>query len=84
MSSPSDKRLIIAAVLYPVLQSLLFGASVVLVAVGLADHVGLLLPYAAIVQCGDGGADWPGRSPRCSASNSRVATGWPISAPGSA
>lgn len=48
MSSPSDKRLIIAAVLYPVLQSLLFGASVVLVAVGLADHVGLLLPYAAI------------------------------------
>jgi hypothetical protein len=46
--SPSDKRLLIAAVLYPVVQSFLFGASVVLVAAGLADHAGLLLPYAAL------------------------------------
>lgn len=48
MPSPSDKRLVIAAVLYPVAQSFLFGASVVLLAVAHAASLGALLPYAAI------------------------------------
>lgn len=48
MPTPSDKRLIIAAVLYPVAQSCLFGSSVVFIAVAHAAQLGALLPYAAI------------------------------------
>lgn len=48
MPSPSDKRLVIAAVLYPVAQSFLFGSAVVLLAVAHAGALGVLLPYAAI------------------------------------
>ncbi len=48
MPSLSEKRFVIAAMLYPVVQSFLFGAAVVVVAVGFADHLGALLPHAVI------------------------------------
>jgi hypothetical protein len=43
-----QKRLIIAAMLYPVAQSFLFGAAVVVLVVGYADVLAWLLPHAAI------------------------------------
>ncbi len=43
-----EKRLVIAAVIYPVVQSVLFGSAVAVIASGFADAFGSLLPHAVL------------------------------------
>jgi hypothetical protein len=48
MSPQHGKRLMIAAVLYPVVQAVLFGGAIVLIAAGFAEAAGMLIPYAVL------------------------------------
>lgn len=48
MSPQHLKRLMIAAVLYPVVQAVLFGGAIVLIAAGFAEAAGMLIPYAVL------------------------------------
>jgi cation transporter-like permease len=48
VSPKREKRLMISAVLYPVVQAVLFGGAVVVIATGFAEAAGTLIPYAVL------------------------------------